>query len=91
MLQSSPAPTRTDHTRVHCFHQAALASAVLAATSKAGIPTALVLVHGGALAIEEFKLSADAILDVHYPGTATGAAAVADCLYGRFSPAGKLP
>ena len=54
------------------------------------MPTAVVLVHGGALAIDSLKLSADAILDAHYPGEATGAAAVADCLYGRFSPAGKL-
>ena len=33
---------------------------------------------------------ADAILDAHYPGEVTGAQAVADALWGRFSPAGKL-
>ena len=34
-----------------------------------------------------------AILDAHahYPSETVGAAAVADALYGRFSPAGKLP
>lgn len=45
---------------------------------------------GGALAIEEIKDGANAILDAHYPGTATGALAIAEALYGRFSPAGKL-
>jgi beta-glucosidase len=50
-----------------------------------------VLVHGGALAIENVKAKALAILDAHYPGTATGGQAVADALYGKFSPAGKLP
>ena len=33
---------------------------------------------------------ADAILDAHYPGAATGAAAVADTLYGLNNPSGKL-
>lgn len=73
------------------LHQAALARDVLTATSNAGVPTVVVLVHGGALAIDELKGTAPAILDAHYPGTATGAQAVADAVYGKFSPAGKLP
>ncbi len=44
--------------------------------------TAVVLVHGGALALEEVKASAAAILDAHYPGAEHGAAAVADALFG---------
>lgn len=71
--------------------QRTLARTVLAAAKSARVPVAVVLVHGGALAIEELKADAPAILDAHYPGMATGAQAVADALYGGFSPAGKLP
>lgn len=71
-------------------HQEALALAVLAATKARDIPTAVVLVHGGGLGIESIKAQASAILDAHYPGEVTGAAAIADALYGEFSPAGKL-
>lgn len=60
-----------------------LAQAVLAATASAQVPTAVVLVHGGALALEDLRESATAILDAHYPGEITGAAAIADVLYGR--------
>ena len=53
--------------------------------------TAVVLVHGGALALEEgIKGTRAAILDAHYPGGETGAAAVADALFGRYNPGGKL-
>ena len=51
--------------------QEELALAVLAACRRAGVPVAVVLVHGGALAIEGIKDGADAILDAHYPGLAT--------------------
>ena len=54
------------------------------------MPAAVVLVHGGTLAVEGLKADADAILDAHYPGEVTGAQAIADALWGRFSPAGKL-
>ena len=70
--------------------QQELALAVLAATKAAGVPCVVVLVHGGALAIEAIKAAADGILDAHYPGEATGAQAVAQALYGDFSPGGKL-
>eukprot|EP01044_Picomonas_judraskeda_P001554 COSAG03_NODE_94_length_13170_cov_67.181470_10_plen_481_part_00 len=70
--------------------QQELADTILNATKAAGVPTAVVLVHGGGLAIEAIKINADAILDAHYPGEVTGGVAVADALYGRFSPAGKL-
>ena len=43
----------------------------------------MVLVHGGGLAIEALKITADAILDAHYPSETVGAAAIADVLYGR--------
>lgn len=53
-------------------------------------PIIVVLVHGGALAIPEVKNSADAIIDAFYPGV-TGGSAIADAIFGLFSPAGKLP
>eukprot|EP01052_Picozoa_sp_SAG31_P014686 SAG31_NODE_921_length_10984_cov_2.779329_5_plen_260_part_00 len=56
----------------------------------AKVPAVVVLVHGGGLAIEEIKEAAPAILDAHYPGEVVGATAVAEALYGGFSPAGKL-
>ena len=71
--------------------QEALALAVLEAAEAAAVPTVVVLVHGGSMAIEAIKDRAPAILDAHYPGIATGGQAVADALYGKFSPAGKLP
>ena len=67
-----------------------LGKAVLAAAKKHKVPAAVVLVHGGTLAVEGLKADADAILDAHYPGEVTGAQAIADALWGRFSPAGKL-
>ena len=68
-----------------------LALAVLAAAKVAAVPVAVVLVHGGGMAIDDVKIAADAIVDAHYPGMATGGPAIADLLYGRFSPAGKMP
>ena len=52
---------------------------------------AFVLVHGGAIAADQLKKRAAAVLDAHYPGMMTGGAAVAGCLFGEFSPSGKLP
>lgn len=45
--------------------------------------TAVVLVHGGGLAIEKIKATGAAILDAHYPGAPHGARAIADALFGR--------
>ena len=70
--------------------QQAMAEAVLNATSAAGVPTAVVLIHGGSLSIERIKATGVAILDAHYPGAATGASAVVDTLYGFNNPSGKL-
>jgi pre-mRNA-splicing factor SYF2/beta-D-xylosidase 4 len=68
-----------------------MALAVMKAAAAAKVPVAVVLVHGGGMAIDEVKAAADAIVDAHYPGEATGGPAVADLLYGRYSPAGKMP
>ena len=62
-----------------------LASAVLAV----GKPTAVVLLGGAALAIADIKTNAPAIVNAFYPGE-MGGDAIADVLYGDYSPSAKL-
>jgi len=50
----------------------------------------VVVTGGSAIAIPEIHEVADAVLQVWYPGC-EGGTAVADVLFGRTSPAGKLP
>lgn len=69
--------------------QSALYAAVSAAAASTGAALAVVLVHGGAIAVPEVKASAPAILDAFYPGP-QGGSAVADALFGAYNPGGKL-
>ncbi|MGH9734996.1 MAG: glycoside hydrolase family 3 C-terminal domain-containing protein [Candidatus Acidiferrales bacterium] len=55
-----------------------------------GKPTVLVLMNGGALAVNWAEQHVPAILEAWYPGE-EGGAAVAKALAGDFSPAGRLP
>ncbi|HPR40309.1 MAG TPA: glycoside hydrolase family 3 C-terminal domain-containing protein [Oscillospiraceae bacterium] len=66
--------------------QREMADAVL----KIGKPTVLVLMAGSCLDIEEIAGRCDSVLLCWYPG-ARGGKAVADLLFGRASPSGKLP
>lgn len=66
--------------------QQALAEAVKAT----GKPTVVVLRNGRALALEGAVLGADAILVGWFLGTETGNA-LADVLFGDYSPSGRLP
>jgi len=53
------------------------------------VPTVVVLIHGGALAIEWIKNNIPAIVDAHYPGE-LGGDAITSILFGDVSPAGRL-
>jgi beta-glucosidase len=66
--------------------QQALAEAV----ARAGKPTVVVLRNGRALALEGAVLDADAIVVAWFLGTETGNA-LADVLFGDYSPSGRLP
>jgi beta-glucosidase len=55
-----------------------------------GKPVAVVLMNGRPLNLTRLAASAPAILEAWYPGTEAGHA-VADVLFGRVNPGGKLP
>ncbi|MBB6183164.1 beta-glucosidase BglX [Oleiagrimonas soli] len=67
-------------------HQLALAKAVVAT----GTPTVVVLINGRPLAIPWLHDHAGAILEAWVPGDEAGPA-VADVLFGKVNPSGKLP
>ncbi|MFN4358302.1 beta-glucosidase BglX [Sphingopyxis alaskensis] len=64
--------------------------ALLEALEKTGKPVILVLMSGRPNSIEWADANVDAILEAWYPGT-MGGHAIADILYGRYNPSGKLP
>ena len=64
--------------------------ALLEALKKTGKPIILVLMSGRPNSIEWADANVDAILEAWYPGT-MGGHAIADVLYGRYNPSGKLP
>jgi len=53
-------------------------------------PTAVVLMNGGAVAIEWLHDNADAIVEAFYPGY-QGGTAIADVIFGDYNPGGKMP
>ena len=55
-----------------------------------GKPTVVILMAGSSIDLAEAEDNADAILHAWYPG-ALGGRAVADLLFGKESPSGKLP
>lgn len=63
---------------------------LLKALHEAGKRVVLVNFSGGATGLEPETLSCDAILQAWYPGQ-EGGGAIADVLFGRVSPSGKLP
>ena len=67
-------------------HQEELIRAVAAT----GRPVVVILIGGSAVRMDRWLDQADAVLDAWYPGD-EGGGAVADVLFGRVNPAGRLP
>ncbi|MDR1531631.1 MAG: glycoside hydrolase family 3 C-terminal domain-containing protein [Clostridiales bacterium] len=70
--------------------QQALLETVLDAAHAGGKPVIVVLVSGSALTLGNAQDRVNGILQAFYPGS-QGGRAVAEALFGRFSPSGKLP
>ncbi len=64
--------------------------ALLHAVARTGKPVVVVLFNGRPLDLTAVQPDADAILEAWFPGT-EGGNAVADVLYGKVNPGGKLP
>jgi beta-glucosidase len=63
---------------------------MLEAVAKTGKPLVVVLMNGSALAVNWAQQHAGAILEAWYPGEA-GGTAIAETLFGKNNPAGRLP
>ena len=63
---------------------------LLERVAASGKPLVVVLMAGGAVALDWAQQHADAILDAWYPGE-SGGAAIAQVLAGDYDPAGRLP
>lgn len=63
---------------------------LLRAVHATGTPVVLVLVNGGAVAVNWADEHVDAIVELWYPGEA-GGTALADVLFGDYNPGGRLP
>lgn len=57
---------------------------------KLGKPTVLVILGGGAIALDDEMLNVPAIIEAWYPGQ-SGGTAIADVIFGDYNPAGRLP
>ncbi len=63
---------------------------ILKVVKESGKPLLLVVLSGSALALDWAEENADGIIQGWYPGT-QGGRAIADLIFGEFSPEGKLP
>jgi hypothetical protein len=64
--------------------------ALVQAVMQTGTPVVVVLINGGALAIEWIQKNVPAILEAFYAGE-QASLAIADVLFGDYNPGGKLP
>jgi beta-glucosidase len=70
--------------------QQIMAEAVIKAAKKKGIPVIVVILSGSALDLRWADENANAVIQGFYPGS-QGGFAVAELIFGKFSPSGRLP
>ncbi|MFZ4520375.1 MAG: glycoside hydrolase family 3 N-terminal domain-containing protein [Bacteroidales bacterium] len=63
---------------------------MIRAIAASGTPVVVILVGGSAVIMGNWLTGVKAVLDVWYPGEA-GGVALADVIFGRYNPAGRLP
>lgn len=63
---------------------------LIQAVAETGTPVVVILVGGSAITMQNWLQKVPAVLDVWYPGD-EGGNAIADVLFGDYSPAGRLP
>ncbi|MBN1868930.1 glycoside hydrolase family 3 C-terminal domain-containing protein [Candidatus Sumerlaeota bacterium] len=68
----------------------AIQDELIRAVHASGTPTVLVLMSGGAVAVDWADANLPAILEAWYPGE-EGGTALAEVLFGEYNPAGRLP
>ncbi len=67
-----------------------MAEKVLEAAKQKGIPVIVAVISGSALDLRWADESANAVIQAFYPGS-QGGRAIAEMLFGKFSPSGRLP
>jgi beta-glucosidase len=83
-LMSGEAASRAD------IHLPGVQEKLLKAIASLGKPIVVVLMNGRPLILNQVDLSAQAILETWFLGT-EGGNAIADVLFGKYNPSGKLP
>ncbi|MDR0293720.1 MAG: glycoside hydrolase family 3 C-terminal domain-containing protein [Oscillospiraceae bacterium] len=71
-------------------HQQQMAEKVIETAKGKGIPVIAAILSGSALDLRWADENADAVIQAFYPGS-QGGRAVAELIFGRFSPVGRLP
>jgi len=83
-LMSGEAASRAD------IHLPGVQEELLKAIYTLGKPVIVVLMNGRPLILDQVDVNAHAILETWFPGT-EGGNAIADVLFGKYNPSGKLP
>eukprot|EP00118_Oscarella_pearsei_P025144 m.307605 g.307605 ORF g.307605 m.307605 type:complete len:786 (+) comp42516_c0_seq1:80-2437(+) len=83
-------PTRCELTTLDVIGLPGCQHSLVQAIAATKVPIVLVLINGGPVSTPWEKENIPAIIDAFYPG-AVGGQAVADVLFGKYNPAGRMP